>query len=444
MEHKKSHVLSDAWAVEGANLKKFREICNMIQERTLYIPIGMQDISLLSYEGKAVDNDGNLIRDAKGRTITQWTVLSQKTLANFNRTGAFNEHVMLDNDAISKDLLDECIGSTRLLLMNRQEPKKVYIVSECAMNTIGQRLHYKSEYILRPSLSRDCDLMQHILYEMERDRCAVMVIRRDAEGNNKVFSLPSTDYVMYEQKNLADFMDHVFKETAYGEPVFAGWWISNLRTELCIEFPEYGQELQRQYSLPDLLVPGIVVRTSDIGDCSLSVISTLRPDDAEYPIILGNCTRKHTNGLENSTDFLDESYAKLLEDTALIPEALAEFIKVPIGENLDLTLEEGRMRNVDLVMEQVTRVARKAGLLALKTNTCVGQKRSAKILDDIREKVEEDTGRRYTQYDVRILLIHVPDMLDSMHVTRVRRIQKTCAACIDTSFHAGGTQGATA
>ena len=136
---------------------------------------------------------------------------------------------------------------------------KKYIVSPNAVKTFCRRIGMGGEELDIPSLARDIYIARQMWRHAE-EPC--VLVTRNNQNTSKIFAVMSEKYMPVKQNILCRAFEVLAKDGA----VCRKWTISNTATKIHIEFPSLVDQ-----TLPDEVVPGIILSTSDTGEASLSV-----------------------------------------------------------------------------------------------------------------------------------------------------------------------------
>ena len=168
----------------------------------------------------------------------------------------------------SKALFEEAKEKSRLFIRYEDQ---FYFTSPKLPETLCARVQMFGGCVYDNSLERAAFIMSRLRQETQR----VTALIRTLPGSSirKIMILGSENYVYVPQT--------FFKKTIYAlqsaigeEVVCQRWRIDPFISTIYFSFPKLGKKLQQQYSLPDFLIPGICLTTSDTYDASISARPT--------------------------------------------------------------------------------------------------------------------------------------------------------------------------
>lgn len=288
------------------------------------------------------------------------------------------------------DLLEECVNTSQLLCIVEGEK---YLVSEYAIPTLTIRASVGGDKTInRVNLIRNLHLADGFL--SKGNVKTKILYREDDKGVKKIFAFLGNYYHLMPQTLLGDVVNFIEDEAILGKLETKSWEIDHRFTHIYVEFPEGAEDFKDIYKIPDNIVPGISIMTSDTGCSSLSVRGTYRINSS----IVTFCEylKKHTAEI-TAEDILKTVDVRVFTDVRKLPETLVRLMS-PILDysKVDIKTEAGGIKN----LERFKDLAEEA---LVKCVLDIGKKRITKILGQLMEEIAEDMP--YSFYDLAIMLM---------------------------------------
>lgn len=296
----------------------------------------------------------------------------------YNKIGA--------TDELLEELDAEESQYSPLLMVNVQD--KWFYVADYAMNTLAQRAGcVKSKTFMRMEgttrFHRDGLMEAGLFY---KPSAATMVYRKDGNAK-KLFALFSTKYCYIDQYDLTNKIVRCLEEKL-GQAQGRCWEINHVYTDSCIEFPEYGEALSMKYGTPDMIIPGIHLHTSDVGESSILVNGTFRIGNNFAHIPGCQVRQEHEVKLEDEEDIF------FLIKNRIIPQ-----FEETIKKLADLATIQ--TPDPDMTVQEVF------DFCDFKRSTCLGTKGAKTFLrDNMLGRLDENS----TAYDIIALITEVLSM----------------------------------
>lgn len=298
---------------------------------------------------------------------------------------------------IPMDTMRDCLGADDTLLdelavRNGHHSPQIlvnigdlwFFVADWAMNTLAQRGGcVKSKAFLckegAARFHRDGFLEACMYYQPS----AVTLLYRKAGKTKKLFSAFTPKYGYVDQYKLVKgILSNM--ESSLGQAKMMKWEVTHIFTDACIEFPEKGASLAKKYDLPDKVMPGIHIHTSDVGESCFMVTGTIRIG-TEY-IHIPECIARIEHERNNEKALM-----------GLVMERITPCFE-EIGNRL-ANLSHIRIKDPDLTIQEVFDAC------GFKRSTCIGSRKSDFILkDQLLGRFTEDC----TAYDIVKLFTEIP------------------------------------
>jgi hypothetical protein len=231
------------------------------------------------------------------------------------------------------------------------------------------------------------------------------LIVRSVDGMKKIMACMSGKYKYIPQSILLDVITN-FK-SSLGDAECKYWNISQFFTNILIEFPEVADDISRTYKLPHRVVPGILLRTSDTGDSSLTAVGTMSIGTS-----LMHCdtvSRKHSGEIDFGK-LKKEIDNEIFKNYTKLPERLCELMLIDVEDPVLCT---------DYVLEK------------LNIEDILGKRQAAKLATELTS--EYNPSISYSAYDIAVSIMEIPERLQGLSKSSLSQIAKTVskAAYVD-------------
>lgn len=269
-----------------------------------------------------------------------------------------------------------------------------YFTAESLIPTMTMRIGSGGANAKRPSFKRDAYFAE-LLGVAEQD---VQLLIRRVDDVKKIFAMYSNRYTLVPQTVILDIINQI--EHGLGKPVCKRWIVSNARTEVQLDFPERARDFARMYNLPDKIIPGLRLITSDVGESSVCAIGTWKL--RERTIGSDVYMRKHTGRIvpEKILEQIDRCIFAKYEK---IPKTLCELMKIDIREP---------MAAVESVFQQIN------------LKDAIGMRREQQLCKIMEPQF--NPRLKYTAYDIATTVMALSASIQGMSPT----VEKRFANCV--------------
>lgn len=417
-------LLNDDWEVTGNDLNTFKEELKELQKRTFVKEVPMNNVYFLSvsdfgdeYVAVPLHSDEFWKKTKTSLSLKKYPI---DRMDNAYLDRGYSESVV--NDAFANGLFmavsDKKISSYKLRKMI--ENGEYIPVSEKAMNTISSRISHGGFGFFSERLVRDLSISK----KFNKPVPVTIVSRKDADGLEKIFAVMSKKYVMIPQELIVEVLDHIIADSKkdLGEPTVSSWSISHSVTRISIEFPEAGSDLKETYELPDDIIPGIMLETSDIGDCSLRIKGYYRiPDCHTIFYMPEEYSRIHVGEIDTE-EILNAAKKEIFPKFTYYPEHLAELMAIDITTD-DMTDN----KKIKVMSALYRKISREIGLAK-----AIRKNREKILIDQLIETINPIIN--YTAYDVAITFLTLASYLDTPNKSVIEMIAKTVPGVMKFDF----------
>lgn len=357
--------LLDSWCRTGKDFSEFAEVLMDLDRSTSVVPYNTQDIGLYSLVQETCTDEFYALSYVD--SVTKPSPYHLKHTSTLIQT-------------MSEKLREEFYNDSRLIMRLN---KHAYLTSHYLCRDFAARADIGGDAIYAPSKERDAYVMSR--YKLvPRD---VFIVYRSVTVEpertiKKIFSMPSSSYSHIRQTFLLDIFAELEKAFGRGECEF--WSIDHNITRIWLSFPEKAEDISKVYGLPDTLVPGVLMETSDTGDCALRVVAAWKKKRSGSRSTIGVFEREH-RGIFSESQAMERVKNELAATYTKLPERLCELLTIDLPEP-------------DAAIEETFRL-----IGAVKG---VGKKQTRIILEAILSKIP--AGETMTGYDLAMLFMDIP------------------------------------
>ena len=333
------------------------------------------------------------------------------------------EKNLFEEKGYDPDVNTESIGNGLYMLFSKKKLSAAKLkeaiyngdfipVSEKAMSTISSRVNCFGNGLFSEHLIRDLAVAK----KFDKAIPVSVVLRKDSDtGLEKVFAVMSQKYTEIPQSLIIDLISSITKtaEKDLGKTICAGWSISHSVTRYYMEFPEAGDELKITYDIPYKMVPGVMIETSDIGDCSLRVRGYYRITDTNSIFYMEEEYAQMHIGEVSAEEMMKSVNSIIFPKFTFYPERLAKLMMI------DIVTEEDSPATKKRVLSSLYRkVSREIGLVkAIKKN------KEKVIMEQLIEEINDDLS--YTAYDVAMTFLTLPNQIETKNKALIDAVSKT-------------------
>ena len=366
--------LMDVWNASGSDYNVFRETLESLVQNTYVTSFKTDALTLLHYMGDSPTDPDKL----------NFAIHSAQQIAERKNLLTCLSANGLKDSGLDDDFLKELREGSKLMLrMNRNGAQRedFYFTSQHLCRDIAARASVGGDAIYDPTNERDIYLMSR--YVKQPVEATAVIRRNGSDGNviHKVFALPSSTYCHIEQDILLHMADKLAEEL--GPFQCDHWYIDHFITQVWLTFPSHAQDVCDTYGLPDTFVPGVLLETSDTGDCSVRAIAFWQRTGFSRARI-GMFEREHRGNFDKR-EILANYQKKLMGRYLELPQRLAELMTVDIPD---------------------TSAAIEAILKQLHANKELGKKRAKSLLEAMQAEVASRPSM--TAYELALLFMELP------------------------------------
>lgn len=418
-----SNFLSDAWEASGDDFDTFKKELNKMEEQTKVELINMDDVYFLSVSDMGT---GYTAIPLNANSIWKKTKCSL-SLKRFDVDRDIYVKKGFDEETINEAFDNGLFLTSTTKKVGPAKIKKMmangeYIpVSEKAMSTISSRINHYGYGFLSERLVRDLSIVK----KFDKPVPISLVCREDPEtGLKKVFAVMSEKYTTIPQSLILDVLERVIKEAKddLGKAVCAGWSISHSNTRVYVEFPSAGKEFSETYHLPDEMLPGIMLETSDIGKCSLRIRGYFRMTESQTVSYMEDeYTQAHIGDIDTK-EILNAAKNKIFPQYLTYPERLAMLMTHDVVDDTMAPLLKLK------IMSKLYRsISKEIGLVK-----AIGKPREKNLINQLIEAINPEIT--YTAYDVIMTFLTLATCVETESKAVIESIAKTAPSVMKYKF----------
>ena len=219
-------------------------------------------------------------------------------------------------------------------------------------------------------------------------------------------------------------IEQLISSCSLGEAEVSSWTVTQDFSEIRVEFPEKADDFTSAYGLPQKVVPGIRLCSSDTGTSSVIIEPTYRIGNG---LAIGEEKVKQVHsGDVTEESILSDVQSQVLTKLQSFPSDLAERLGVQIGSE-DLSTKTGRRENKRLIMRCI-----RAGMNELKINKILGRNGKKTVLEKVRSEI--DDSLRYTEFDIAVILMGLADRISTASGQTKIALAKACGRAASVSY----------
>lgn len=305
---------------------------------------------------------------------------------------------------LNADLIKQVEKTKLVLCIN----KKVYVVGVTAIPTVIKQAEMGGAVYYDCGFAIGLAINWHI-----RRNVTLNFIAREVDANRLIVAVHSEKYVAIPQAALLQTYAAMDFDAKKPDAEDCCWEITQDMSKCWCDLPEIQEECIDAYELPDRIVPGIKLQSSDTGLSSVIAQCYWRFDGSNA-IILGDICKSRHMGEFSPAAFATEAKTMLFNKVRSVPERLLELLKIECN-NPVLTIES--------VFEQVRKKKEFQAFSKRRFNEIVSQ-----LSNEFMDK------RTYTAYDVAMAIFTVPDRVSGAKKNELEQLQKLSFAALFADY----------
>lgn len=314
--------LMDSWSASGTDFKEFQRMVERMAKNTYVANVRTNSLMLLHYLGLSPTNDDKML----------FSVHSEQQVTDSKRINTALYLSALRDSGMDEKFIKEIQDSTKLICRMGgygAQRNDFYFTSKHLSRDIAARAELGGDAVYDPTDERETYIMSRYIKSPVN---ANAVIRRNGEDGNvvhKIFALPSSTYCYIEQTILLEMAAKLAAEL--GDFVCDKWYIDHFITQVWLTFPEHADDVCETYGIPAEFVPGVLLETSDTGDCSVRAIAFWQRKGSNRARI-GMYEREHRGSFDERM-ILTAYQKKLMGRYLELPQRLAELLSITVPDS---------------------------------------------------------------------------------------------------------------
>lgn len=384
--------LLDDWSSSGTTMEEFKELVKRVAESTKFIKCNSKELTVLSFD-YLDEEKGHYVFNA----FNPLTVPSETKKAP-NSKLSLQLDVLLEHGDF-EDLIDEVVNKVGVVFYNGV---RCFFVSKKVITQRLQPFGLNGDFLGEKSYERD------LLIAKQFGKKALFrtLVVREYDGRKKVFSMLSERYKQVSQDILIEIFETLTKNGLMGKVECSYWELDHFSSYVKIEFPEKAEEFQTTYGLPKPIIPGILLETSDTGDCALRVIGTWRTSKSVSHH--SEVSKRHSGG-QSVESLLEEVNNEIFAEYTKMPEALCELMAQNITDPAwDLTSHKDQAKNKKMIERVLKNAFKKLGIVG-----AIGKHSEVALYQQL--CYEFDPAIAYTAYDIATSIMTMPERVEGLH-----------------------------
>lgn len=403
--------LRDDWFVSGSSLDEFHEAVKDLAEHTEHLTVAPKDLNMIPLLKKNEAGYTCAVINVNTLNTMYSQVSGYNPAAETTRYAGF--HIKLcPKKKVNEELADECMKKAGAFFAVNE---KAHYLSESARGQLLSRVGLNGPRTASMALPMAIAIGDALIASREN---LILAVRHDEQGNRKIFGFLSERYQSVPQNVLSEIIDRILADKTLGEAKVKSWMVDHQFTRLYIEFPDVAEEFADTYGLSERNIPGLIVMSSDTGDCSVTVRGTYRTPGSKSYTIVDEVSHRHVGEL-TADSIIKACDEEVISAFRKLPEALAEKIGNVVGE-ADVSTPAGRKKNGTQV-----RSAIRHAMVELGINKELRSKKRQKELEEAL-CAEVNDSVIYTEYDLAQIFLGLPGRLDGICQSRKDQIARCC------------------
>ena len=414
--------LNDNWEVSGTDFDELVEVTSELTKMTKHRKTSTAELLMLL---------GGYTTSGTAMTIslTHDLLEEYEEFKSIELDAKYN--YLIPKNEYSKELYEESVAENGFMI---QERGQTFYTSKTMMSSLlarclinGQNSYFNCclrntliAYLLYKRGIGDCGNGRHeprCTYINPDDQNVTLVYREIKEGGKtlrKIFYMPTEKYTPVPLMVVPETAERICDDDILGEPTVKYWFVNHEIVEACIVFPEIAEETAEAYEkLPDQVLPGILLRSSDTGKSCVDVKAVAFIGKSQHYITLETKKRKHTGEVDVDS-FVEEANEAILENVRILPELLAK-----MTENVIYEAGAGKTRMAK-VRNAISKAFRHCGLTKI-----IGKKREKELKTAL--FTELNLERDYTEYDVAAMIMKIGDRISNVTHFMRDQLGEACA-----------------
>lgn len=314
----KAAQLIDTWFETGTDYNRFVDLVRNITKSTYSFSTLTDDITLLHCLGPSPDKPDHLVFSLSGK----------KQIIE-NRYASVSLGIESSkSQGLTDEFIDEIVSRSKLMLRLYSESSgQTYCFASSHLNRdLAARARLGGDAVYTPTVLRNRYIMENFVSLPVNTSAVIRCNPEESNRVHKVFALPTSNYTYIPQTMLLEMADALANE--FGKFKCERWYIDHFITRVWLTFPEKAKDICEVHKLPETLVPGVLLETSDTGDCSIRAIAYWQRKGSAR---IGTYEHEHRGTVE-LTKIIDSMKMKLMPRYTELPARLCELLTIDLPD----------------------------------------------------------------------------------------------------------------
>lgn len=322
-------------------------------------------------------------------------------------TGTLSSHTMkikkfskekIMSRKLCEAFLKEVSASRTIIVMDNKE---TWFIGAGIFDTFGQRLDLTGRHMDKPTFARNEHIQEVLNGEPDKQPEKVVAVLRQQNGVKKAFAVHSNSYPYVPQTILCDIADRFLfaNYNGLGEAKCDGWEVNHHFSTVKLLFPEKAKDLQATYGLPDEIIPGLILTTSDLGKYSITAKGFFYVRGST--VIQKEIKQQH-KGIVKTDDVIKNVDMGIFSEYTKLPARLCELMTIDVAD---------------------VKYALGEAFTGLDIRT-FGEKTTEKLNDALMSELP--SGGHYTAYDLSMTILSLRGRLTDIPVYTRRILEEKC------------------
>lgn len=361
-------MLLDSWTKVGSDFEEFARLIKDIDASTSIIPIETDALSLFSVIGSSSEALNLLVFNADLADLRTPPATSRIRIDAITEKGG------------TQEFLDEIMSTA--LIIGTDGLNKIMFTSHGLTRDLGARAQITGNGLIQATPERSAFLAHRYVASPCNANFIIRSNTSDSGRLKKIFAMPSAGYRYIPQSTLLEIADYFKDEMGGFESIH--WEVSHNVSQIWLEFPKQAEDIAEVYKLPHSMVPGVLLETSDTGDCALKVIPTWKRAGGRSYLRAGEYKREH-KGSSDLADITEKVKSTVFSVYTKLPERLCDLLSIDIPKPVPFW---------EVLFETVN------------IKSIIGKRRYTELLDAV--QCEMNPALHYTAYDFAMRFSDLP------------------------------------
>lgn len=423
-----SYSLRDSYEVQGVTMETLEEEIRDMEGKTEYLVVEPKLITIASYKEKDQGTSKDVFFDFSKENL-------KEGLKDDGRFIPLLKRFKVDpkDSRVNEELMEESLASTGVVLIAPIKGKMTTLyVSPGGMAALADKAGVGGANVNTPSNLRDLYIAEGLFKRVSPVKLVVRTITtEDGRTDRKVFGVLSEKYQPISLELIPKTVKAFEIDGSMGTASLAFWRNSQEFTEAIVEYPDAADEMQTTYGLPETLIPGVRISTSDTGDASVRIQSTYRRKNGRTYVVANEVKKNHMGEI-SVEKILKEVKETIYAEISTIPGRMADLMGRTIGDGLVSTETEQKKNRIS-----VERAIRN-GIREMKIGKAIGRTRAKELSDQMIAEI--NPTEIYTECDIAMTFLGIGDRVENLPENARKALEKACAGAPFVDYQKRNTE----